>query len=71
VHPAGEPDGLADILFPQLATGFAAIGVHGRKDKSEMGGSRRNSAWDSPPCQDKRRFWNKASAAKFIGHAAH
>jgi hypothetical protein len=28
MHPAGEPDGLADILFPQLATGFGAIGVH-------------------------------------------
>jgi hypothetical protein len=28
VHPAGEPDGLADILFPQLAAGFGAIGVH-------------------------------------------
>jgi hypothetical protein len=33
MHPAGEPDGLADILFPQLATGFGAIGMHDRKTK--------------------------------------
>jgi hypothetical protein len=45
VHPARQPDGRSDILFPQLAAGFGAIRVHhSKRDKSELGGLRRNSA---------------------------
>ena len=29
MHPAREPDGLADIFFAERAASMAAIGVHG------------------------------------------
>ena len=67
VDPAREPDGRSDILFPQLAAGFSAIRVHHSKNRSGLGGLRRKSAWDAPPCQGKRRRRNKGSASTFIG----
>ena len=41
VHPAGDPDGDADIFFAQLAAGLGAIGMHHSEDRIEVSVLRR------------------------------
>ena len=60
VAPAREADGLADMVFAELAAGMGAIGVHGNPGEKGLGrclaefcpgvkGARRWRAPDPPP----------------------
>ena len=62
IHPAGQPDGLADMRLAQFAAGVGAIGMHdGKTFKIEQNPGR---MWRTGPRLVKGDFpWERASVS--------
>src|SRR5690349_12364600 len=74
MYPAGQADGLADVLFAKFSASVGAILVHGVGIASGLARQgfqvRGNSAWDGVPCQGgAREGHSSGTMAWHIGFA--